>query len=225
MSLYTIADLHLSFGVDKPMDVFHGWENHAERLEENWRRLIGPEDTVVIGGDISWGLDISEALEDFRWIDRLPGKKLLLKGNHDLWFSTKTKVEKYFADNGISTLQILFNNAFRYGDYVICGTRGWMNDQTDKKVLNRECGRLRLSLEAGKKLGGEPIVFFHYPPVFGSGDCPEIIEILKEYDVKEVYYGHIHGYRISHAINGPRYGINFHLVSGDFLQFNPKFIM
>ena len=225
MSLYTIADLHLSFGVDKPMDVFHGWENHAERLEENWRRLIGPDDVVVIGGDISWGLDISEALEDFRWIDRLPGQKLLLKGNHDLWFSTKTKVEKYFADNNITTLQILFNNAYRYGDYVICGTRGWMNDQTDKKVLNRECGRLRLSLEAAKKLGGEPIVFFHYPPVFGSSDCPEIIEILKEYDVKEVYYGHIHGYRIGHAINGQRYGINFHLVSGDFLQFEPKFIM
>ena len=225
MSLYTIADLHLSFGVDKPMDVFRGWENHAQRLEENWRRLIGPEDTVVIGGDISWGLDISEALEDFLWLDRPPGRKLLLKGNHDLWFSTKTKVEKFFAENGITTLEILFNNAFRYGDYVICGTRGWMNDQTDKKVLKRECGRLRLSLEAAKKLGGEPIVFFHYPPVFGSGDCPEIIEILLEYGIKEVYYGHIHGFRISHAINGERYGINFHLVSGDFLQFEPKFIM
>ncbi|MDD6034288.1 MAG: metallophosphoesterase [Oscillospiraceae bacterium] len=225
MSLYAIGDLHLSMGVDKPMDIFRGWENHVQRLEENWRQLVKPEDTVVVAGDVSWGLDISEALPDFQWIDRLPGRKLLLKGNHDLWFSTKTKVEKFFADNGITTQEIFFNNAFRYGDYVLCGTRGWMNDQTDKKVLSRECGRLRLSLEAGKKLGGQPIVFFHYPPVYGSDECPEIIEVLLEYGVKQVYYGHIHGYRIAYAVNGERYGMDFRLISGDYLQFRPKLIL
>ena len=225
MSLYAIGDLHLSMGVDKPMDIFRGWENHVQRLEENWRQLVKPEDTVVVAGDISWGLDISEALPDFQWLDRLPGRKLLLKGNHDLWFSTKTKVEKFFADNSITTQEIFFNTAFRYGDYVLCGTRGWMNDQTDKKVLSRECGRLRLSLEAGKKLGGQPIVFFHYPPVYGSDECPEIIEVLLEYGVKQVYYGHIHGYRIAYAVNGERYGMDFRLISGDYLQFRPKLIL
>lgn len=222
MSLFAISDLHLSLGVDKPMDVFRGWDNYVQRLEENWQRLVRPEDTVVIAGDISWGLDLSETVEDFRWIDRMPGQKILLKGNHDLWFSTKTKVEKFFDENGFSTLHILFNNAYRYGDYVICGTRGWMNDQTDKKVLNRECGRLRLSLEEGKKLGGTPLVFLHYPPVYGSGDCPEILEVLLSYGVKQVYYGHIHGYSSGYAINGERVGIDFRLLSCDFLQFAPK---
>lgn len=222
MSLFAIADLHLSLGVDKPMDVFPGWENYVERLEQNWRALVRPEDTVVIAGDISWGLDIAESRADFAFLDRLPGRKLLLKGNHDLWFSTKTKVERFFAENGFSTLEILFNNAFRYGDYAICGTRGWMNDQTDKKVLLRECGRLRLSLEAAKKIGGEPIVFLHYPPIYGSGECYEILEVLHEYGIRQVYYGHIHGYSSGYAINGERIGIDFRLVSCDFLQFTPK---
>lgn len=225
MSLYGISDLHLSLGVDKPMDVFKGWENYVERLTENWNRVVRPEDTVVIAGDVSWGLDIKESLEDFRYLDRLPGQKILLKGNHDLWFSTKTKVEKFFFENGIQSVQILFNNAYRYGDYALCGTRGWMNDQTDKKILNRECGRLRLSLEAGKKLGGEPIVFLHYPPIYGGGECYEILEVLTEYGVKQVYYGHIHGYSSGYAINGERIGIDFRLLSCDFLQFIPKKII
>ena len=153
MSLFAIADLHLSLGVDKPMDVFPGWAGYVEKLEKNWRENVRPEDTVVVAGDISWGLDISEAKEDFAFLDQLPGTKILLKGNHDLWFSTKTKVEKFFAENGFSTLKILFNNAYEYGDRAICGTRGWMNDPIEKKVLLRECGRLRMSLEEGKKFG------------------------------------------------------------------------
>ena len=221
MSLFAIADLHLSLGVDKPMDVFPGWENYVARLTENWRREVRPEDTVVIAGDISWGLDISESEKDFAFLDSLPGTKLLLKGNHDLWFSTKTKVEKFFTEKGFSTLKILFNNAYSYGEYALCGTRGWMNDQADKKVLLRECGRLRLSPEAGKKLGGKPLVFLHYPPVYGGGDCPEILEVLQEYDVKQVYYGHIHGYSSGYAINGERLGIQFRLISCDYIQFNP----
>ena len=221
MSLFAISDLHLSLGVDKPMDVFRGWDHYVERLEENWKQLVRPEDTVVIAGDISWGLDLAETVEDFKWIDRMPGQKILLKGNHDLWFSTKSKVERFFQEQGFTTLKILFNNAYRYEDLVLCGTRGWMNDQTDKKILNRECGRLRLSLEEGKKLGGTPVVFLHYPPVYGSGDCPEILEVLHQYQIERVYYGHIHGYSAGYAINGVREGIRFQLLSCDYLHFAP----
>ena len=166
MSLFAIADLHLSLGVDKPMDVFAGWDGYVQKLEKNWRENVRAEDTVVVAGDISWALEISDSVKDFAFLNSLPGTKLLLKGNHDLWFSTKTKVERFFAENGFSTLKILFNNAFEYGDYAICGTRGWMNEQTDKKVLLRECGRLRLSLEAGKRLQKETQVFMHYPPLY-----------------------------------------------------------
>lgn len=155
----------------------------------------------------------------------MPGQKILLKGNHDLWFSTKSKVERFFQEQGFTTLKILFNNAYRYEDLVLCGTRGWMNDQTDKKVLNRECGRLRLSLEEGKKLGGTPVVFLHYPPVYGSGDCPEILEVLHQYQIEQVYYGHIHGHSAGYAINGVREGINFQLLSCDYLHFAPKKIV
>lgn len=225
MSLFAIADLHLSLGVDKPMDVFPGWAGYVEKLEKNWRENVRPEDTVVVAGDISWGLDISETKEDFAFLDRLPGTKILLKGNHDLWFSTKTKVEKFFAENGFSTLKILFNNAYEYGDRAICGTRGWMNDPIEKKVLLRECGRLRMSLEEGKKFGKEPLVFLHYPPVFGGGECYEILDVLLEYGIKQVYYGHIHGYSSGYAINGIRNGIDFRLISCDFVQFNPVKIM
>lgn len=225
MSLFAIADLHLSLGVDKPMDVFPGWAGYVEKLEKNWRENVRSEDTVVVAGDISWGLDISEAKEDFAFLDRLPGTKILLKGNHDLWFSTKTKVEKFFAENGFSTLKILFNNAYEYGDRAICGTRGWMNDPIEKKVLLRECGRLRMSLEEGKKFGKEPLVFLHYPPVFGGGECYEILDVLLEYGIKQVYYGHIHGYSSGYAINGIRNGIDFRLISCDFVQFNPVKIM
>ena len=225
MSLFAIADLHLSLGVDKPRDVFPGWAGYVEKLEKNWRENVRPEDTVVVAGDISWGLDISEAKEDFAFLDQLPGTKILLKGNHDLWFSTKTKVEKFFAENGFSTLKILFNNAYEYGDRAICGTRGWMNDPIEKKVLLRECGRLRMSLEEGKKFGKEPLVFLHYPPVFGGGECYEILDVLLEYGIKQVYYGHIHGYSSGYAINGIRNGIDFRLISCDFVQFNPVKIM
>lgn len=221
MSLFAIADLHLSLGADKPMDIFPGWAGYVEKLEKNWRENIRPEDTVVIAGDISWGLEIGETKEDFAFLDSLPGTKLLLKGNHDLWFSTKTKVERFFEENGFSTLKILFNNAYEFGDYAICGTRGWMNDQTDKKVLLRECGRLRLSLEAGKKLGKKPLVFLHYPPVYGGGECYEILDVLLEYGIERVYYGHIHGYSAGYAINGIRNGIDFRLISCDYIQFNP----
>ena len=155
MSLFAIADLHLSLGEDKPMDVFSGWNDYVQRLEENWRRLVTEDDTVVIAGDISWAMKLEETLTDFRFIDSLPGKKLLLKGNHDYWWSTKRKTDMFLQEHHLDSMQILFNNAYRVGDYAVCGTRGWFleNDTPeDVKVLNREVGRLRFSLEEAKRL-------------------------------------------------------------------------
>ncbi len=225
MSLYVIGDPHLSFGVDKPMDIFQGWGNYVERLEQNWRETVTEEDTVVLAGDISWGMNLNETLLDFRFIDGLPGKKIILKGNHDYWWDTKTKIEKFFAANGISTISVLFNNAYRVDDTAICGTRGWFYDAheaQDVKVLNREVGRLKMSIEAAKKLGGEPIAFLHYPPVFAGKECSEILNVLLEYDIKKCYYGHLHGRRISSlAVVGNYKGIEFKLISCDNTQFKP----
>ena len=156
MPLFAIGDLHLSLSVDKPQDKFPGWENYVERIKNNWTRLVGPEDTVVICGDVSWAMKLDEALEDFALIDALPGKKLILKGNHDFWWMTKKKLDGFLEEHGFSTVKILFNNSFVYesaasGRIAICGTRGWSYDcveEEDIKVLNRECGRLKMSLDS-----------------------------------------------------------------------------
>lgn len=228
VSLYAIGDLHLSFGADKPMDIFAGWQDYVGRLRENWQQKIRPEDTVVIAGDVSWGMTLEEALKDFRFIEQLNGKKILLKGNHDYWFSTRTKVEKFLAEQEIKTISILFNNAFEYGNYVICGTRGWFNEPgsaADSKVMAREAGRLRLSLEAGKKYGKEPVVFLHYPPV-GQGFCSqELIAVMREFGVRSCYYGHLHGRSCENAVNGSRAGICYRLISGDYIQFDPVLVI
>ena len=188
MSLYVIGDLHLSLGTDKPMDIFRGWDNYVNLIRDTWNYLVQPEDTVVIAGDVSWALKLEEIYEDFKFIHNLNGTKIILKGNHDLWFSTKSKVEKYIKENGFDSIKILFNNSYEYKDYVICGTRGWINEKgetVDKKVLLREAGRLRLSLEDGLKTGKEPIVFLHYPPVYASYEWLEILEVLWEYKIKK----------------------------------------
>lgn len=224
MRLYGIADLHLPFGADKPMDIFHGWENHAKRLEENWRSVVTDEDTVVIPGDISWALSLEQSRADFEFIHNLPGNKIISRGNHDYWFSTKTKTEKMLASWGFDSIRILFNNCFVFGDYCICGTRGWVNETgepDDKRVLDREAGRLRLSLEAGVKTRKEIIVFLHYPPIFGSSECYEILDVLHEFEVKTCYYGHLHGSSRRYAIGGVRDGIYYELISSDHLGFMP----
>lgn len=223
MSLFTIADLHLSLSADKPMDIFPGWENYIIKIEKNWRANIKQKDTVVIGGDISWGMNLKEAKEDFRFIHNLPGKKIMIKGNHDYWFATKTKTEDFLKANGFDSIQMLFNNSFSYKGYSICGTRGWVNEtgeENDHKIINREANRLYLSLEAGSEIG-EPIVFLHYPPIFNDVRCEKIIEVLLSYNVKEVYYGHIHGPSCERAFNGIDQGIKYTLVSADYLKFNP----
>lgn len=228
MALFAIADLHLSLGEDKPMDIFAGWSDYVERLEESWRSRITDGDTVVIGGDISWAMKLEETLTDFRFIHSLPGKKLLLKGNHDYWWSTKSKMDRFLSDSGLDSLQILFNNAYVCGDYAVCGTRGWFLENEspeDIKVLNREVGRLRMSLDEAVKTGKEPVVFLHYPPYYRGIECREMMDVLCEYGVKRCYYGHIHGkqgFRLS--FDGVYRGVALKLISGDRLAFAPVFI-
>ena len=194
--VYAIADLHLSFGTDKPMDVFGGWSNYTERIERNWQRLVTPEDTVVIAGDISWAMKLEETEKDFSFIDRLNGSKLILKGNHDYWWTTKAKMENYISGKGFSTLSILHNNYYLRDGLALCGSRGWFYDaetDADMLILKREAGRLRMSIEPAVKDGYEPIVFLHYPPIYNNMECDEILDILREYNIKKCFYGHIHG--------------------------------
>lgn len=225
MSLFVIADLHLSFGANKPMNIFHGWDNYEERLEKNWRSLVTDEDTVVIPGDISWAMKLNECYEDFKFIHNLPGKKLLLKGNHDYWWDTRRKIENYLRENGFDSIEIVFNSAKAVGEYAVCGTRGWFYDaeaDSDKKVLNREVGRLRTSITEALKTGLEPVVFLHYPPVYGDQRCDDILNVLKEYNIKKCYYGHLHGSNVAKkAITGEFEGINFKLISSDYVKFVP----
>jgi predicted phosphohydrolase len=206
------------------MDVF-GWNNYIERIENNWKKLVKEEDTVVLPGDFSWALKLEESLEDFKFIEALPGQKLLLKGNHDLWWSTVKKVNEFFGANEIKTVKLVFNNAVVVEDRAVCGTRGWMfsNSEEDKKIISREAGRLRRSLEEATKSGFKPLVFMHYPPAYGNEACEEFINILNEFNIDSVYYGHIHGIGFNNSI--PEYkGIKLKLVSCDCMNFVPFLI-
>lgn len=225
MSLFAIADLHLSLAADKPMDIFGGWDNYVERLRENWQRKVSPQDFVVMPGDFSWAMDLDGSLEDFKFLESLNGTKIISKGNHDYWWTTVGKMEKFFCTNGISSVRILHNNFYRYENFGICGTRGWINDNgepADKKVLLREAGRLETSVRAAENAGLEPIVFLHYPPVYLTGVNEEILSVLKRHNIRQCFYGHIHGKK-GHAcaVKGELDGINYHLISSDFLQFDP----
>ena len=222
MSIFTIGDLHLSLSCDKPMDVFPGWSDYVSRIAESWNESVKSEDTVVLPGDISWGMSLEQALEDFRFIDSLPGKKVLIKGNHDYWWNSRRKMEDFFDKNGLSSLYILHNSFVEADGAAICGTRGWCLEDgapQDKKVTAREEGRLKASLEAAKPSGLEPVVFLHYPPVYGEGISAGIIDIMREYGVKRCFYGHLHGPSCRMAFNGEYLGINFELISADHLGF------
>ena len=225
MAVYAIADLHLSFGTDKPMDVFSGWTNYTERIKNNWQKLIGKNDTVVIAGDVSWAMKLSETDADFRFIHSLNGHKIILKGNHDYWWSTKAKMDKYIAEKGFDSISILHNNYYAADGIALCGSRGWFYDaeeDADKLILNREVGRLRMSIEPALRDGYEPIVFLHYPPIYNNMECDEILGVLKEYNIKKCFYGHIHGGNAAKkAFIGEKYGINFKLIACDYLGFMP----
>ena len=202
MATYAISDLHLSFGVDKPMNIFGKvWDGYEEKIKHNWQNIVTDKDIVIIPGDISWGINLKEALKDFQFINSLKGKKIILKGNHDYYFSTKTKLEKFFKENNMDSISILHNNAIDIGEYILCGTRGWSKSESDdkeldKKIIEREKIRLELSLKEGKKLQeklalkGEHkdiIVAMHFPPFISNYQ-----EIMNQYNVKKCIYGHLH---------------------------------
>lgn len=227
MAVFTIGDLHLSFGSDKPMNVFAGWNNFENRLAEAWRLVVSPEDTVVLVGDISWGMTLEEALPDFAFLESLPGKKLLIKGNHDYWWNTASKMTAFFKASGLKTLHILHNNTFVADDIAIAGTRGWFYDiegSEDKKVLLRESGRLKTSLSAAAQTGLEPVAFLHYPPLYGDYRCEEILAVLQEAHVRRCYYGHIHAAGCAKAFQGEDRGIVYKLISADSLGFRPLLV-
>lgn len=224
MALYTIGDLHLSLAKNKPMDVFGSeWTNHTEKLRESFAALQ-EEDLTVLCGDLSWGMGLEETLPDFLFVDSFPGKKILLKGNHDFWWTTVSKTKRFFAQHGVETIDILNNNCFTYGDYALCGTRGWFYEEErggehDKKIMRREIMRLETSLKAAGER--EKLVFLHYPPLYQNYRCEEILALLKEHNVRLCCYGHIHGKGCRGAFTGWHDGTEYKLVSADAVNFSP----
>ena len=224
MALYAIGDLHLCLGAEKPMDIFGGnWVGYMDKLKEGLS-VIGPEDTTVLLGDLSWALDLDHAQADFAWIHDIPGRKIILKGNHDYWWSTAAKFYKFCEANGFENQWILNNNCYEYGDYAICGTRGWFYEEErsgehDEKVFRRELCRLEASLKAAGER--EKLVFLHYPPKYKGYECPEILELLRAYGVRRCFYGHLHGGSHGLAMEGLWDGVEYRLVSADKLNFHP----
>lgn len=224
MSLYAMGDLHLCLGAPKPMDIFGGaWVGYMDKLKEGFSKVT-QEDTTVLLGDLSWALDLPNAQADFAWINQIPGRKIILKGNHDYWWSTVAKFDKFCKENGFEDLNILNNNCFEYDGYAICGTRGWFfeeerSGQHDEKVFKRELLRLEASLKAA---GEKPkMVFLHYPPRYKGYECREILDLLQKYEVRRCLYGHLHGGSHKLAMEGLWDGVEFRLVAADYIGFTP----
>lgn len=228
MALYAIGDLHLSLGAEKPMDIFGGnWVGYMDSLREGLS-CIKQDDTTVLLGDLSWALDLESAKEDFSFIDQIPGKKIILKGNHDYWWSTAAKFYKFCDTNGFSNQFILNNNCYEYENWAICGTRGWFFDiarssEHDEKVFKRELIRLETSLKAAGE--SNKMVFLHYPPLYKGYECREILDLLEKYQVRRCYYGHLHGPSHKMAMEGLWNGVEFRLVSADYLNFKPHTVI
>ena len=235
MSVWAMADLHLSFGKRKPMDRFGSrWTDHAKKLGERWRSVVRDGDTVVVPGDISWGGCLEEAEPDFAFIDALPGRKLLGKGNHDYWWTSMNKMKRFFLDRGFSTLGFLYNNADVADGLVLAGARGWFREEQLQKsvaadygkLVNRECERLKISLKAAEELRisegieGPPAVFLHFPAVYGEFRLDPLVDIMVSHGVTECYAGHIHGQYGASPYTDWR-GIRFHNIAADYLNFTP----
>lgn len=230
MALYTIADLHLPLGVEKPMDIFgHSWAGYVDRLEYNWQRKIKPDDTVVLPGDFSWATYLEQSEKDFEFLNRLNGKKILLKGNHDYWWTTMNKLNSFIKEKGFNSIEFLQNNSFVYENIGICGTRGWIHpawdsfNGEDRKIYDREVLRLELSLKSVKDCK-EIYVFTHYPPISVQRTENEFIRMMKQHGVTKCFYGHLHSASHKNAVNGIEDGIEYRLISGDYLQFDPFLI-
>ena len=238
MSLFVMADLHLDIRSNqKSMEVFgRSWQNYTDRIATQWKNVVADTDTVIIPGDVSWALTTADAIEDLQWIDALPGRKLIMKGNHDFWWSTVSKMERMFCEKCIKTIGFLNNNAIEVESYILAGSRGWFVDKSMQtaelnvdyeKIVNREVIRLKMSLDAAKRLredtGKEILVFFHFPPLWGDYACEPLLHLLKEYGVSRCFFGHIHGvYNQSGAFEWE--GIHFQMISADYLKFLPYYI-
>ena len=228
MALYAIGDLHLCLGAPKPMDIFGGaWVGYMDKLKEGMS-VITPEDTTILLGDLSWALDMDHAVEDFAWINQIPGKKIILKGNHDYWWSTVAKFNKFCEANGFTDMHLLNNNCFEYDDWAICGTRGWFFEEErhgahDEKVFKRELCRLEASLKAaGEK---KKMVFLHYPPRYKGYECREILDLFEQYGVRRCYYGHLHGGSHKLAMEGLWDNVEYRLVAADYIGFIPQTVI
>ena len=227
MALYAMGDLHLCLGAPKPMDVFGGaWVGYMEKLKQGLS-VITEKDTLVLMGDLSWALDLNSAVADFAWINEIPGRKIILKGNHDYWWSTQAKFTKFCLENGFSDLNLLNNNCFFYDDWAICGTRGWFFEEErsgdhDEKVFRRELIRLEASLKAAGDR--EKMVFLHYPPRYKGYTCREILDLLESYGVRQCFYGHLHGASHKLAMEGTWDGVEYRLLSADYLDFQPYIV-
>ena len=226
MALFVLGDPHLALGCDKAMDIFPGWEGYLPKLEDNWRANVAETDTVVLAGDISWAMKLEHTVEDFRFLNSLPGRKILLKGNHDLWWGTLSKMEEYLHQNGLSSLHFLHNNYYWADGVAVCGSRGWMAEAPeghDAKMMAREAIRLEASLKAAQSGSpeAERVVFLHYPPFYSGRPAGELADVMQKYDVKMCYYGHLHSTAIRWAVQGQRDGITYHLASADYLGFSP----
>lgn len=225
MAIYAIADLHLSFSTDKPMDVFgDNWHNHEKRIKQDWLKKVTDNDLVLLPGDFSWAMNLEEAKADFEYINNLPGKKLLLKGNHDYWWTTLKKMRGFLEENSFNNIDFLYNNSYEFENYIIAGTRGWnlIGDEEDEKILNREVLRLEMSIQDGIKKYGENkeiIICMHYPPVTKVNEKTDFIEIMKKYNIKICLYGHLHSASIKDAVEGNIEGIDLKLTSADGVNF------
>ena len=227
MALYAMGDLHLCLGAPKPMDVFGGaWLGYMDKLKQGLS-VITAKDTLVLMGDLSWALDLNSAVADFAWINEIPGRKIILKGNHDYWWSTQAKFTKFCLENGFSDLNLLNNNCYFYDDWAICGTRGWFFEEErsgdhDEKVFRRELIRLEASLKAAGDR--EKMVFLHYPPRYKGYTCREILDLLESYGVRQCFYGHLHGASHKLAMEGTWDGVEYRLLSADYLNFQPYIV-
>lgn len=226
MALYAISDLHLPLGVNKPMDIFgKRWENYVERLRENWQSTVGEEDTVVLPGDFSWATYLEESKADFEFLNGLNGKKILLKGNHDYWWTTMNKLKSFVRENGFRNIDFLQNNSFEYGDISVCGTRGWNTpmgkmSEEDEKIYTREIGRLELSVKSAKN-PENIIVFTHFPPILKDYRENAMTDFFAEYNIKRCVFGHIHSSGVKNAAEGNINGVAYTLVSCDYREFMP----
>jgi len=231
MKVFAISDLHLSLSENKPMDIFGPeWDNYMNRIEYHWREIVGDDDLVLLPGDISWAMYHDKAVADFSYIEALPGKKIITKGNHDYWWATRSKLNEFKKVNGLDSVVFLQNDACFFENFVITGSRGWKNPDDegftaeDMKIYKREIERLRLSLKLTEGFNGEIIAMLHYPPFGSKGKQTAFTEILQEFGVKVCIYGHLHGKSCSNAVEGEYDGISYYLVSADYLEFIPLFL-